>query len=75
MRHRGIHEESRETYGSPRVHAEPVLGLGLPINLERIARLMRQAGIQVRHGGRRRGCAVRDPDASDLSPACRAGHR
>jgi putative transposase len=42
-----IHVDSRETYGSPRVHAELTLGLGLPVNLKRIARLMRQA----RHPG------------------------
>jgi putative transposase len=60
---RQIHEESRETYGSPRVHAELVLGLGLPVNLKRVARLMRQAGIQGLYRRRRRGCTVRDPDA------------
>ena len=60
---RQIHEESRGTYGSPRVHAELVLGLGLPVNLKRVARLMRQAGIQGLYRRRRRGCTVRDPDA------------
>lgn len=61
---RQVHEESRGTYGSPRVHAELVLGLGLPVNLKRVARLMRQAGIQGLYRRRRRGCTVRDPDAS-----------
>jgi putative transposase len=60
---RQIHEESRETYGSPRVHAELVLGLGLPVNLKRVARLMREAGVQGLYRRRRRGCTVRDPDA------------
>ena len=60
---RQIHEESRETYGSPRVHAELVLGLGLPVNLKRVARLMREAGIRGLYRRRRRGCTVRDPDA------------
>jgi putative transposase len=60
---RRIHEESRGTYGSPRVHAELTLGLGLPVNLKRVARLMRQAGIQGLYRRRRRGCTVRDPDA------------
>lgn len=41
-----IHEESRGTYGWPRVHAELVLGLGEPVNRKRVARLMRQAGLQ-----------------------------
>jgi hypothetical protein len=51
-----IHEESRGTYGSPRVHAELVLGLGLPVNLKRVARLMREAGIQGLYRRRRHGC-------------------
>jgi putative transposase len=41
-----IHTDFRHTYGSPRVHAELTLGLGLPVNLKRITRLMRAAGIQ-----------------------------
>lgn len=41
-----IHKESRATYGWPRVHAELVLGLGEQVNRKRIARLMRQAGLQ-----------------------------
>ena len=58
-----VHSESRGTYGAPRVHAELVLGLGLPVNLKRVARLMRQAGIQGLYRRRRHGCTVRDPDA------------
>jgi putative transposase len=58
-----IHADSRETYGSPRVHAEMTLGLGLLVNLKRVARLMRQAGIQGLYRRRRRGCTVCDPDA------------
>jgi putative transposase len=60
---RQIHHESRGTYGSPRVHAELTLGLGLPVNLKRVARLMRQAGIQGLYRRRRHGCTIRDPDA------------
>jgi putative transposase len=60
---RDIQKESRFTYGSPRVHAELTLGLGLPVNLKRVARLMREAGIQGLYRRRRRGCTVRDPDA------------
>jgi putative transposase len=58
-----VHHDSRGTYGSPRVHAELVLGLGLPVSLKRVARLMRQAGIQGLYRRRRRGCTVRDPAA------------
>jgi putative transposase len=32
-----IHIDSRHTYGSPRVHAELTLGLGLSVNLKRVA--------------------------------------
>jgi putative transposase len=41
-----IHKESRGTYGWPRVHAELMLGLGEQVNRKRVARLMRQAGLQ-----------------------------
>ncbi len=64
---RQIHAESRDTYGSPRVHAELTLGLGLPVNLKRIARLMRDAGIWGLYRRRRRGCTLRDPDAEPSS--------
>jgi putative transposase len=30
---RQIHTDSRGTYGSPRVHVELTMGLGLPVNL------------------------------------------
>jgi putative transposase len=60
---RRIHHDSRGTYGAPRVHAELTLGLGLPVNLKRVARLMRQARIQGLYRRRRGGCTVRDPDA------------
>jgi putative transposase len=60
---RAIHAESRGTYGWPRVHAELTLGLGWSVNRKRVARLMRQAGIQGLYRHRRRGCTVRDPAA------------
>ena len=60
---RQIHHESRGTYGSPRVHAELTIGLGLPVNLKRVARLMREAGVQGLYRRRCHGCTVRDPDA------------
>jgi putative transposase len=60
---RKIHEESRSTYGWPRVHAELTLGLGIAVNHKRVARLMREAGIQGLYRRRHRGCTVRDPQA------------
>jgi putative transposase len=52
---RVIHAESRGSYGSPRVHAELMLGLGETVNRKRVERLMRQAGLQgvYRRRGRR----------------------
>ena len=58
-----IHEASRGTYGWPRVHAELTLELGLAVNHKRVARLMREAGIQGLYRRRRRGSTVRDPAA------------
>ncbi|WP_345409097.1 IS3 family transposase [Amycolatopsis samaneae] len=62
-----IHADSRGTYGSPRVHAELTLGLGLPVNRKRVERLMREAGIQGLYRRRRTWTTIRDPNA-DLSP-------
>lgn len=58
-----IHAESRATYGSPRVHAELTIGLGLPVNLKRVARVMREAGVQGLYRRRHRGTTRRDPTA------------
>jgi putative transposase len=41
---REIHDESRGTYGWPRVHAELTPGRGELVNHKRVARLMRAAG-------------------------------
>jgi putative transposase len=57
------HADSRGSYGSPRVHAELTMGLGLVVNEKRVARLMRQAGLRGLYVRRRRGCTVRNPEA------------
>jgi putative transposase len=62
-----IHADSRGTYGSPRIYAELTLGLGLSVNLKRVARLLRAAGIQGLYRRRRRGCTLRDPAADPSS--------
>jgi putative transposase len=58
-----IHRMSRRSYGSPRVHAELVLGEGVRCSRKRVERLMRQAGIVGIHRRKGRGCTRRDPDA------------
>lgn len=58
-----IHKMSRGSYGSPRVHAELVLGEGVRCGRKRVERLMREAGIAGIHRRRRHGCTHRDPDA------------
>lgn len=62
-----IHTDSRGTYGSPRVHAELTLGLGMTVNRKRVARLMRQAGIQGLYRRKRSWTTVRDP-ATEPAP-------
>ena len=50
---REIHERSRRTYGSPRVHAE-LRTLGTRCSRKRVERLMREAGLRGCMRGRRR---------------------
>ena len=45
---KAIHEESKKTYGSPRVHAE-LCSRGIECGENRVARLMREEGIQAKH--------------------------
>jgi putative transposase len=60
---REIHQMSRGSYGSPRVHAELRLAAGVRCGRKRVERLMREAGLQGVYRRRRRGCTVRDRDA------------
>jgi putative transposase len=61
---RTIHARSRGTYGAPRVHAELRLGLDIHVGRKRVARLMREHGLQGIHRRRRHGTTRRDPQAS-----------
>jgi putative transposase len=45
---KAVHEESGKTYGSPRIHVE-LRTRGVRCGKNRVARLMRQRGIQARH--------------------------
>ncbi len=47
-----IHEQSRGTYGAPRVHAELRLGYGIGVGHNAVAMLMRRAGLQGLSGSR-----------------------
>ena len=58
-----IHEASRRSYGSPRVHAELVLGEGIRVSRKRVERLMAEAGIVGIHKRRNKGCTRRDDNA------------
>jgi putative transposase len=57
-----IHEQSRQTYGAPRIHAELVAG-GIRCGKKRVARLMRAAGIVGCHRRRQVVTTVREPSA------------
>lgn len=61
------HENSRGSYGWPRIHAELTLGLGIQVNHKRVARLLRRAGLRGLYRRRRRGCTRRDPAAEPSS--------
>ncbi len=60
---RRIHERSRGTYGVPRVHAE-LAYTGTRCSRKRVARLMREAGLEGVHRRRSVRTTVRDRDAA-----------
>ena len=57
---RQIYEDSRETYGSPRIHAE-LRAKGQEVSRNRVARLMRLHGIQAKRKQRYKTTTKRDP--------------
>jgi len=59
---RSIHEQSRQTYGAPRIHAE-LAGEGVRCGRKRVARLMRAAQIVGCHRRRSIVTTVREPSA------------
>jgi putative transposase len=63
---REIHSRSRETYGSPRVHAE-LRSLGIGCGRRRVARLMRAEGL--------RGCVIPNPVEEFLEVHAAWGHQ
>jgi putative transposase len=63
---RTVHVSSRETYGSPRIHAE-LRGAGQRHSRKRIARLMREAGLA--GASHRRGGPVTTRRNDEARPA------
>lgn len=60
---RGAYEHSRQTYGSPRVHAV-LLQQGITVGRHRVARLMRRHGLAAKRTRRKRPLTTqRDPGA------------
>ncbi len=64
-----IHTTSKGTYGSPRVHHE-LRQRGVPVGRRRVARLMRQAGLEGRSKKRWRITTIADPDAEVARDRC-----
>jgi putative transposase len=60
---RAVHEESKGRYGAPRVHAR-LQAQGKRHSRKRVARLMRQAGLQGRAAKRWKKTTVPDPGAA-----------
>ena len=56
-----VHKASRGTYGAPRIQAELRLGHGICCSRKRIARLMREAGLQGVSRRRTKGVTRRNP--------------
>ncbi len=57
-----IHARSRGTYGAPRIHAE-LRAQGIRVGRKRVARLMREAGLEGVSRRRKRRTTQRDPQA------------
>ncbi len=57
-----IHQRSRETYGSPRVHAE-LRSIGMRCSRKRVAKLMQESGIRGCRRGGRKSTTQRDRNA------------
>lgn len=63
---RQVHADSRQTYGSKRVHAELTLGRGISVGREAVTMLMHRAGIQGLSGRPRYRNVPNVATASDL---------
>ena len=60
--------DSGETYGTPRVHQE-LRAAGLPTSTKRVARLMREAGLEARPKPRRRVVTTDSAPGDPIAPS------
>jgi hypothetical protein len=65
---RVLHQRSRQTYGSPRIHAD-LQEKGQKVSRKRVARLMREAGIQARRKQGYKNTTQRD-SSHKTAPTC-----
>lgn len=63
---KAIHKASRGTYGVPRIQAELRLGHGIRCSRKRVARLMREAGLQGISRRKPKGLTKRNPKRSSF---------
>jgi putative transposase len=61
---RAVYNKTKNKAGSPKVHAELVLGHGLTVGVNRVAALMAAAGLVGVHRRKRRGLTKADPGAT-----------
>ena len=64
---RQVHADSRQTYGSKRVHAELILGRRISVDREEVTMLMHRAGIRGLSGRPRHRNVANVATASDLA--------
>jgi len=62
-----VHRTSRQTYGSPRVHAD-LVARGFSVSKKRVARLMRMASIRARRKTKRRVVTTDSQHAFPVAP-------
>jgi putative transposase len=67
---RVVHQQSRQTYGAPRVHAD-LRATGVPCGRKRVARLLRAAGLVGCHRRRQFGTTRREPTAQPAADQVR----
>jgi len=60
-------KQFRGIYGAPRIHAE-LLAQGIQVSRKRVARLMREAGIQGKMSRRKRPCTTHVDTSHPVAP-------